>query len=206
MKKNSPQADLEMIRQIMERSTKFLSLSGLAGVLAGIYALIGGILIRYALDIRPEQFTIHGYMSDDFRLMVVMGLLILFISLLTAIFFTRRKARSNNEKVWSASSRRFLVHVGLPLAAGGIMMLIFLKQGEVDLIIPSSLVFYGLAQCNASVYTYREVRWLGILEIILGLIALGWNELAIELWIIGFGVLHVVYGSFIYIRYESKGL
>jgi predicted lysophospholipase L1 biosynthesis ABC-type transport system permease subunit len=97
MQKNSPQADIEAIRSIMERSTKFLSLSGLAGVVAGVYALIGGGVIRYTLDIRPEQFTIHGYMSDDFRLMIVMGLLILFISLLTAVVFTRIKAKANKE-------------------------------------------------------------------------------------------------------------
>jgi hypothetical protein len=88
--------------------------------------------------------------------------------------------------------------------AGGLMMLVLLKYAYVDLIIPTSLVFYGLAQYNASIFSFKEVKWLGIMEIILGLCALGWSNYAIEFWMIGFGVLHVLYGSFIYFRYELK--
>jgi len=44
MENKSVHQNLESIRQLMERSVKFVSLSGLSGILAGIYALIGAVL------------------------------------------------------------------------------------------------------------------------------------------------------------------
>ena len=41
--------DISDIKDIMQRSSKFLSLSGLSGVLAGIYALAGAILAYYTV-------------------------------------------------------------------------------------------------------------------------------------------------------------
>ncbi len=38
--------DLKEIKELMNKSTQFISLSGLSGVLAGIYALIGAVYVH----------------------------------------------------------------------------------------------------------------------------------------------------------------
>lgn len=46
--------DLAEIRAIMQRSTKFFSLSGLAGVSAGVFALIGAAVVYYQFGFSPD--------------------------------------------------------------------------------------------------------------------------------------------------------
>jgi hypothetical protein len=65
------------------------------------------------------------------------------------------------------------------------------------------LIFYGLALLNASKYTLKEIRYLGMSEICLGLIASAWVQFGIVFWGIGFGMLHIIYGTFMYFKYEK---
>ena len=65
MKTNStnPGEDLQAIREIMERSSKFLSLSGLSGIFAGVCALIGAA-IAWFIILNPGHVTYDEYMSE----------------------------------------------------------------------------------------------------------------------------------------------
>ena len=90
----------------------------------------------------------------------------------------------------------------IPLTAGGIFIVILLMRGFYDIVAPASLLFYGLALINASKYTLSDVRYLGMCEVVLGLMAAFFAGYGLIFWAMGFGVLHVFYGVSMYIKYE----
>lgn len=198
-------SELNSIRNLMERSAKFISLSGLSGILAGVYALIGAGLAYYVvygtsgdLDYRDH------YVNDEaviFKLFLI-AVVVLVLSLTTGILLTVRKARSKGETVWNPSSKKLLVNMAIPLVTGGILILILLYRGYFGIIAPATLIFYGLALVAGSHYTVTDVKWLGIYEIVLGLIAACLPGFGIVFWTIGFGVLHIIYGSIMHFRYD----
>jgi hypothetical protein len=207
-----PIVQLNEIRNLMERSSRFISLSGLSGVAAGIIALIGsGIAFAY-LDFDKRYFEISGFMSlsigfhysHAWVFVILDAFIVLILALLSGIYFTTRKARSRGLKVWDSAARRMLINLSIPLVAGGIFCLILLVHHLVFLLAPATLLFYGLALINASKYTYHEIRALGIAEIILGLMASWLVGFGLLFWAIGFGALHIFYGLMMYFRYESK--
>lgn len=206
---------LAEMRSLMERSTRFLSLSGLSGVWAGLCALVGVYVVYQYLELRPldSEYSdvYYGRAIDytkwgmDYRsVFVLIATLVLAAALAGGVFFTTRKARMRGERVWDASSKRLLWAMAIPLFAGGIFTLALLYRGYVGFLAPSTLVFYGLALVNGGKYTLRDVEQLGILEIALGLIGMFYPEFGLDLWALGFGVLHILYGTWMYWKYERK--
>ncbi|MBN8679099.1 MAG: hypothetical protein J0M29_12800 [Chitinophagales bacterium] len=202
---------LAEMRSLMERSTRFLSLSGLSGVWAGLCALFGAAyhrmvteaeyLNQYA-DILVEKSEKAS--RDGFEVALIStALTVLIAALAGGWFFTARKARQRGERVWDASSRRLLWALALPLITGGIFCLALLYWRLVGLLAPATLVFYGLALFNGSKYTLRDVGSLGLLEIALGLSGMFVPGYGLELWAIGFGVLHILYGAWMYVKYDG---
>lgn len=104
--------------------------------------------------------------------------------------------------LWDASAKRLLVNLMIPLIAGGLFALALLFNGSVLMVPAATLVFYGLALLNASKYTLDEIRWLGLSEAALGVIAAFWPGAGLLFWALGFGVLHIFYGGLMYLRYE----
>jgi hypothetical protein len=127
----------------------------------------------------------------------------LVLSLITAVLLSQSKARKAKLKVWDATAKRLLINMMVPLAAGGLLTLILVAKGFVGLMAPLTLIFYGLALYNASKFTYEEIRSLGLMEIVLGLVGVQWPESGIWCWALGFGVLHIVYGFYLHYRYEQ---
>ncbi|MBV6405250.1 MAG: hypothetical protein IT228_06235 [Flavobacteriales bacterium] len=211
MTQNDPAQELAHIRGLMERSTRFLSLSGLSGVVAGVVALGGATLARHhitaalatGMDTLTYGTTRGQVPADDLRLTLLMdAVLVLVVALLGAFWFTWRRGRRTGQHLWDASARRLLVNLAVPLGAGGVFCLALLYYGLPGLVAPATLVFYGLALFNAGKYTLDEIRWLGLSELVLGLLALCWLEAALLFWAIGFGVLHIFYGGLMYLRHE----
>jgi hypothetical protein len=206
--KNPPtlRDDLSAIRQIMERSVKFLSLTGLSGVLAGLYAL-AGTAVAYFLLYHPGTPAGDGAIPSDpvtiRNYLVTNALVVLILALITAYLMSLRKARKMNVRLWSPSSKNLLFNMGIPLVTGGLLILIFLLNNEFLLIAPSCLIFYGLALVNASAFTVREIRFLGFLQILLGLTCALYPAYGLWLWAAGFGLLHIIYGLVMHYRYDS---
>jgi len=196
------------IRSMMERSSRFISLSGLSGVFAGFFAM-GGAGAFY-IYLQPRLYTDF---ANEFPVDIKMDLIrfclldataVIVLSLLFAVFFTTRKAKSVGQSIWDSTARRMLINLAIPLTAGGLYCLILLRYHWFGMIAPTTLIFYGLALLNASKYTLDEIRWLGISEIILGLIGCFFIGFGVTLWVIGFGILHIIYGLIMYVRYETK--
>jgi len=211
-----PLAQLTEIRAIMERSSRFLSLSGLSGVGAGVVALLGSAFSMRFLESAFQNSQIDGgyqrllQSSAEQRQAELPSLLVLTggmitLALLVAFYFTRRRTHQDGQKLWSAPGRRLSVALAVPLVAGGLFCLRLYLGPDVALVVPGLLVFYGLALLNASKYTVNEIRWLGLTQIGLGLLNMLFPDWGLVFFALGFGLGHIGYGLVMYNRYERPG-
>jgi len=199
-------SELSSIRNLMERSTKFISLSGLSGIMAGIYALIGayaGYKIVYGnsgdLDYRDHYVNAPETL---FSLLLV-AVAVLIFSILTGIWLTIRQARKKGENFWNPVSKRLLTNMTIPLVTGGLFIMVLTIRGEYGIIASACLIFYGLALVSGGQYTFSDVKWLGFCEIILGLLAALFPGYGIIFWVTGFGLLHILYGTIMHFKYNQ---
>lgn len=202
-----PLQELSEIRSLMESSTRFVSLSGLSGVAAGIVALLGaGWTYHYLRSERilRELIPRRVFMAsmEQYYTLVGMALVILVTALAAAAFFTVRNTRRQGKSVWTRASQRLLINLLIPLVAGGLFCLQLAWYGFSGMVPGATLIFYGLALLNAGKYTLREIRFLGLSEVALGLVATWVLEYSIIFWAVGFGLLHIVYGLIMYQKYE----
>lgn len=203
---------LSDIKRIMERSTRFMSLSGLGGIGAGISALIGAWFAWNILAAYKESSGKSGYdalarnaggsESELLIRLMLVAVLVLIGALASGFYFTWRKARQQGLPVWDASARKVFMNLTLPLIAGALFIIGLLYNNQTGLVAPACLVFYGLALVNASKYTVTDIRYLGLAEILLGIIGLFNLYNGLIFWALGFGVLHIIYGALMWWKYE----
>jgi hypothetical protein len=202
--------DLNTIRRIMEESSRFLSLSGLSGIVAGIIAIAGGVFAYFAI-LKGNVLLTHEYISglgpeqkSLISLWLIIDFLVILISAIgVSIFFSYRRSLGQGLKIWTPVSKRMLINMFIPLVTGGILILILFKDNQWQLIVPSMLLFYGLALVSAGKFTYTDVFYLGILEILVGLISALFPVYGLYFWCFGFGFLHIFYGLVMYRKYEK---
>lgn len=196
---------LSEIRSMMERSSRFISLSGLSGVFAGIFALIGAYLGYIKLkEFNYSYRTVNDSITDTIIYFIGIGAVVLIASILVGILLTVRNSKKKGIKIWDSTAKRLLINLLIPLVTGGLFCLILLYHGYIWMVAPSTLIFYGLALINASKYTLNDIRYLGMCEIILGLIATVFLGYGLLFWAAGFGILHIVYGAAMYFKYERN--
>lgn len=198
-------SDLKEIRQIMQSRTRFLSLSGMSGILSGIYALIGAyIAINWAHH--SERIVYNDlqelWLTPLVIKFIVLALTILILSLLTSFYFTKRKANMKGEALWTKASSSALIRFLVPLVIGGVFILALLKRGDLDMIAAACLIFYGLALYSASHFTFRDIATLGFIQMFLGILSLFLPGNGLIFWALGFGVMHIVYGTIMYFKYD----
>ncbi len=195
--------NLKEIRSLMERSSKFLSLSGLSGISAGICALLGAWYAYAKLHVDGSSLlSIPEVRQEIVPKLVLEALIVLGFALFFGILFTVRKTRKQGLSVWNQSSKLLLLNLMIPLCAGGLFCLGMLYHGFFWLCFPATLVFYGVALVSASKYTLHDTFSLGIAEIILGIISLFLAKYNLICWALGFGVLHIIYGTVMYFKYD----
>jgi hypothetical protein len=200
--------DIHDIRQIMERSSRFISLSGFSGIAAGFWALVGAAIAQYVIfENKYTGYEGRGhYKGKDFaQLKLELFLLaagVFAAASLSAFYFTWRKSNKEGNSLWNHSSRRLFWNMVLPLVAGGFFILGMLQYEEWHFVSSACLIFYGLALVNASKYTLTDIRYLGYCEIIIGLLNMQWIGKGLYFWAIGFGVMHIIYGAIMWWKYE----
>lgn len=200
--------EISDIKRIMERSSRFISLSGLSGIAAGICALIGAYIAGRILDDYYDKYNDRGYAGSEFEALKLKLLVVAAIVLVTALslsfLFTWRRARQNHLPIWDLTARKLMWNVLIPLISGGLFILSLYQYSEWRFIAPLCLVFYGLALVNGSKYTLGEIRWLGYCEIILGLLNTQFIGYGVYFWAVGFGILHILYGIIMWWKYERS--
>lgn len=198
-------ATLQEIRSIMDRSSRFISLSGLSGVFAGLVALVGAGAVKWYLfsrNIRYSDLFNLPLKPDTAIFLALVAAVVLTGAIGAAFYFTLLNAQKVKQPVWNSQGKRLLISLSIPLLTGAVFCLVLLYHGILYLIAPAMLIFYGLGLINCSKYTFRDIHYLGLCEVVLGLISsifIGWGLLS---WTFGFGVLHIVYGTLMYYKYE----
>lgn len=214
MSEQQPLQDLQHIKKMMERSSRFISLSGLSGIAAGVCALVGAwfannVIVENGgpsgyrdLVARSYEFiSVENFMGHRLFKIATITFCAAFLS---AFIFTWLRSRKNNTPMWGYTSRRLLINVAVPMLAGAIYLFKQMEFGNFGLIAPGCLIFYGLALVNASKYTLGEVRYLGYSQILLGIINCWFVGYGLYFWAAGFGVLHIIYGSVMWYKYERN--
>ena len=207
METNKYLNDISEIKNMMNRSSRFISLSGLSGIMAGIYSLIGAYLAYQTIYFDVSELGSYKSLVISeyavYKLLAIAASVVI-LSVLTGIFLTIRKAKTQNEKIWDKSSQRLIINFLIPLVTGGILILYLIEKEQFSLIATLTLIFYGLACINASKYTLGDVRYLGITVLLLAFISLWFIGYGLLFWSLGFGVCHIFYGSVMYFKYERK--
>jgi hypothetical protein len=202
--------DLQAIRKLMEDSSRFLSLSGLSGVFAGLTA-IAGALVAYFLILGKGSFHFEDYLNKlpfyEFQrtsyFLLIDAVVVLLVSVLFALLFSVKKAKHDGKLFLTRISKRLFINLSIPLLTGGLFVVVLMVQNQIQLIIPTFLIFYGLALVNAGKFTFGEIFYLGILQIITGLVAAFIPGASLLFWMFGFGILHIIYGLLMYRKYEA---
>jgi len=192
--------DINETKDLMNKSSRFFSLSGLSGIMAGVYALIGAAIAYYLVSISGRKYLILD--GKIFNYILLDLTVVALLSIVTAIILSTRKAKKNNETLWNLTSKRLLIAFLTPLVTGGIYITIKIFSNHYGLTGSLMLIFYGLALVNASKYTIGNVKYLGYIEIVLGLICAIYPGYGFWFWVLGFGVMHIVYGSLIYFNHD----
>ena len=215
---------LSEMRDLMNKSSRFISMSGLSGVAAGLIGLIGVVITYLLLD--PFFLDLPFYMRDIVtyaetrgeysanisvvptleltRNILVVAAATLTFALLGAWYFTRRKAAKLGLTMWDDTAKRMIINLLIPLVTGGGFALVLLAHGIIGLVPAITLAFYGTALINASKYTLNDIRYLGIIQIVLSFVAAIFYEYSLLIWAIGFGLMHIIYGIVLYVKYEHK--
>lgn len=206
-KYTSPEETLTEIKHLMERSSRFISLSGFSGIFAGVYALLGAFAAYYYFYMEKLQggdagFAAGSWSNNPVIFLMADAFLVLVLAVGTGIFLTTRKARKDGNSLLDAAAKKLIINLCIPLIAGGLYCLALIYHNDWFYVVPSMLIFYGLALVHASKYTRDDVRSLGISEIVLGVVSLFVVGYGLLFWSLGFGVLHIVYGAYMYLKYE----
>ena len=200
--------DIGEIKHLMNKSSRFMSLSGLSGILAGIYALIGTTLVSNIIY-KDNPLTKDSYQTlvlDETSMLNIFAIAfaVVSISIITAIFFSWKKAKLYNEKLWDIASRRLMINFMIPLATGGFFIIALIEKEIYVFVAPLTLVFYGLALVNASKYTLGYIRYFGVTMILIGLSSVWFLGYGLFFWALGFGLCHIIYGALVHLKYERK--
>lgn len=201
-----PLETLQDIKRMMERSSRFISLSGWSGISAGICALVGawaahhrtGTYIRWR---RGSDYDNPTALLTDLSFIATITFIAAFIS---AFLFTWVRSKRSGTPMWDRTVQRLAWNTILPMVIGGLVILRAMQWGYFDFVAPGCLIFYGLALVNASKYTLGEIRYLGYGQLVLGIINLWVPVGGLYFWAAGFGILHIVYGAMMWWKYERK--
>ena len=194
--------DIKAIREMMERSSKFQAINGLSLVIAGLLA-VAGAMFAYFYLLRDPSLTAFNR-TQEVLILLAAALVVLVLAVGVITLFSWRKAKKNKQSLYNKVTMRAAYNLIIPLAAGGIFSLVLLFNGNIGFVASTTLIFYGLALINASKYTVGEIHFLGICEVIIGLLAAIYLYHGIYWWAIGFGVCHIIFGVIMYLKYDKN--
>jgi ABC-type multidrug transport system fused ATPase/permease subunit len=102
--------DIEEIRSLMEKSSKFISLSGWAGIFAGVFALLGSYIALTYLDFNPQSLSVdpesNPFQQTQIFSVVQLALLVFLLAISFALFFTHRRAKRKDELLWTPNGKK----------------------------------------------------------------------------------------------------
>lgn len=192
--------DLQHIKSIMERSTKFLSLSGWSGIWVGLCGLAASVLLynwQYAALAAhtPPYEAVH---------LLLLALITFIVALSGGLYFTIQKTKKLGSPFLTKVTKRLLLRFCIPLAIGGVLCILLYEKSLLPLTLPITLLFYGLALYSIQEDTVKEIKTMAYIEILLGLFAFYFSAYALFFWALGFGIIHLLYGVILWNKYDKR--
>ena len=210
----NPKEDLASIRDMMEKSSKFSNLSGISIFFTGFLTIIAASLIYFDLGFSYSDIEIsysqliknEGNQEDldkKIRLLIIFAGIVLTISLLVLYVTASRKTSKEGINLFNPTFKRALKSLFIPILSGGIFSFFLIHHQMYGLVAPATLIFYGLGLISASKFSYDELELLGFVELFLGVVSSYFMGEGLLFWVIGFGLAHIVFGLYLYFKYDK---
>jgi len=183
--------NLRVIRETMERSTKHSSLSGLAGLLIGMWAMLGVFATGRMVGTTQYQLGSH-----PLRLAAI-WITVLVISALTDIVLNKRRAARVGKRIFSPLGARILQAIGPGFLVGGLLTAFLVANHLTASVFALWMLTYGLAICSVGLFSVKPVACLGWAFVVCGCCAMVLGpSYGLPLMAISFGGFHIAYGIF----------
>src|SRR5271156_2059440 len=136
---------LQEIRSIMDRSARFITLSGWSGIWAGSTALVGAYIgygwlknpqIRYAGLTSEGTFD---YFDPFINRLILLAIGVFIVAISGGVYFTYQKTKAHGSKLWNNASRQLMLQLFYPLFAGGVFSVTFIYYGCSMFVAPACL-------------------------------------------------------------------
>ncbi len=204
MEKHEEQlAAIQEMRDMMDQATRFKSISGLSGILAGILTFVCIYTIYLVTGISPfESEALDRMWLSSSHALILCFISLLIVCIGIGFYLAMRNANKSVKSAWDNAAKRLAFSLAIPVFTGGIFSMLLARFGLIAIAAPATLLFYGMGLVSASKYTLDAVRTVGLLFIFLGLLATYFLTYGLLIWTLGFGLLHVIYGFIIYVKYE----
>ena len=176
--------NLRFIRDAMSRASQFTAVPGWGGILMGLTALVTA--------------PIAGPPDGTFRWVVIWFADAVLAATIALIAIAIKLKRSGTPLSKAAPAIRFALAFLPPLVAGMILTPVFVMMGLIARLPGCWLLLYGTAVATGGAFSVRVVPLMGICFMTLGAVAFAapaaWGNWLMAL---GFGGLHIVFGTII---------
>lgn len=212
MKEKEVKKTLSDIRDMMSKSSRFQSVSGYSIVVVGLLAAVASLITAVFIGVEngfpcSEKLQHFAVMDTAVRTksIAITGMVLFALSLLTVFFFAYIKSKRHQLRfAFDKRMGQMLLDFFIPLAVGGVLSIVLVMQQHYGLTSSIMLIFYGLALVNCSHYTYPVFRYLGYVELLLGIIDCFTMSHALLTWFLGFSVAHIVFGIVYILLFDRK--
>lgn len=188
--------NLRVIRQTMERSTKYSTLAGLSGVLIGLVAVVGVFLTDRIIR-EGHSVLERGRAFDHAQLaqLAAVWTVVLIVAIAIDFLANKRRAAGVGKHVVSSLGAHIVLAALPGFFAGAALTAFFLTHGLVFSIWGVWMLCYGLAICAVGLFSVRPVSVLGGAFVLAGAVTLQLPPAAqLPMMAVTFGGFHIGYG------------
>ena len=179
--------NLRFVRETMERAGSFTAVSGWGQVVIGITGILAAWLA--SMQGSPEMWLATWTAAAV-------------VAVAIGVLTTAMKARSMKVPMLSGPGRKFTLSLAPPLVAGAVLTAVLFHAGSVSVLPGMWLLLFGVGILTAGAFSVPVVPVMGVIFMLLGSAALfspaAWGDAFMA---IGFGGLHIVFGTLIARRY-----
>ena len=200
----NPLQSLQEIKSMMQRTSKFTSISGWSGVWVGVVGLLAALVAYFIIF--NQEMQLYGLQPDntrDFEL-IILAFVTLVIACVGGFYFMIRKTNKDQEKFITPTTKRILIRFIFVLLIGAAICFCLYRQLSFVYMAPTTLLFYGLVLYNIARDTVIEIKYLAYTEILLGIFSFYFIANGLLFWALGFGLAHVIFGLIMVKKYENK--
>lgn len=178
--------NLKYIRRTLERAGSFTAVPGKGGVLMGVVAVLAARLA-----------VLHPSAGGWLAVWTVAAVVAMAIGIAGAAL----KSRRFQMPLFSGPGRKFIAGFAPALVAGAVLTAVFYRAGVTAFLPGVWLLLYGAAVLAGGSASVRVVPIMGACFMFVGTVALllpGWNDVLMP---VGFGGLHLIFGTVIAVKY-----